>query len=102
MRSRLFALTEPERLEQLTTSTCLLDRIGGERVTDRVADTLGEKGRDPCCALYQTGWRRAGLGPHKMERMVEGLRGEPVGLDHDRDVGGLDRDLHVLEPTSSK
>ena len=39
------ALAQPERLEQLATGPRLLDRVGGERVADRVADALGEKGR---------------------------------------------------------
>ena len=43
----------------------------------------------------------AGGGPAsvtpEVERVVEGLGGEPVGRDHERHRGGLDRDLHVVE-----
>ena len=36
----VLALAQPERLEQLAAGARLLDRIGGERVADRVADAL--------------------------------------------------------------
>ena len=38
-----------------------------------------------------------GLGHPEVQRMVEGLRRQPVGLDHERHRRGLDRDLDVVE-----
>ena len=42
----VLALAQAERLEQLAAGACLLDRIGGERVADRVADALEQQRRD--------------------------------------------------------
>ena len=91
------ALPEAERLEQLAAGPGLLDRVGGQREADGVADALGQQGADAGGALDQPGRRRAGLGHAEVQRVVEGLRGQPVGRDHQRHRGGLDGDLHVGE-----
>ena len=97
MRSSALALAQAEGLEQLAPGPGLLDRVGGERVADGVADPLGQQGGDPGGALDQPGRRRAGLGHPEVERVVEGLRGQPVGLDHERHRRRLHRDLDVVE-----
>ena len=51
------ALAQAERLEQLAAGAGLLDRIGGERVADRVADALEQQRGDPGGGLDET--RRA-------------------------------------------
>ena len=91
------ALPEAQGLEQLPPGPRLFHRVGGERVADGVADALGQQRGDPGRPLQQPGRRRAGLGHPEVERVVEGLRRQPVGLDHQRHRGGLDRDLHVVE-----
>ena len=53
------ALAQAERLEQLAAGLRLLDRIGGERVADGVADALGEQRGDAGGGLHQPG-RAAG------------------------------------------
>ena len=79
------AFTEAERLEQLAAGTGLLDRVGGERVADGVADSLGQEGPDARRALDQPARRRSRLGHPEVQRVVEGLRGQAVGRDHQRD-----------------
>ena len=91
------ALPQPHGFEQLAPGPGLLDRVGGERVADGVADALGQQGGDAGRALDQPGGRRARLGHPEVQRMVEGLRRQPVGLDHERHRRRLDRDLHVVE-----
>ena len=91
------ALAQAERLEQLATRPRLLDRVGGEREADGVADALGQQRADARRALDQARRRRARLGDAEVQRVVEGLRSEPVRRDHERHRGGLDRDLHVVE-----
>ena len=78
------SLAQPEDLEQLTPGPGLFDRVGGERVADGVADALGEQGADAGRALDQTGRAAAGLGDAEVQRVVEGLRGQPVRRDHQR------------------
>ena len=91
------ALAQSERLQQLASGACLLHRVGGQRVADGVADALGEKGPDTSSALDEPRRRRPRLGDAEVERVIEGLRRQPVGLDHDWDGGGLDGDLHIVE-----
>ena len=45
----------------------------------------------------QPGRRRAGLGDAEVQRVVGRLGEQPVGLDHQRHVRRLHRDLHVVE-----
>ena len=91
------ALAQPERFEELATGPGLLHRVGGERVADGVADALGEEGADPGRRLDEPGRRRAGLGHPEVQRVVDGVGQEPVGVDHERHRRRLDRDLHVGE-----
>ena len=91
------ALAQPERLEELAAGAGLLDRVGGQREADGVADALGQQRADAGGALDQARRRRTGLGDAEVQRVVEGLRGEPVGGDHQRHRRRLHRDLHVGE-----
>ena len=91
------ALAQAHGLEQLAPGPGLLDGVGGERVPDGVADALGQQGGDAGRPLDETGRRRARLGHPEVQRVVEGLRRQPVGLDHERHRRRLDRDLHVVE-----
>ena len=97
MRSRPLRSRRPSASSSCRPARASSTGIGGERVADGVADALGQQGGDPGGALQQPGRRRAGLGHPEVQRMVEGLRGQPVGLDHQRDRRGLHRDLHVVE-----
>ena len=97
MRSRPLRSREPDRLEQLTPGLRLLDRIGGEREADGVADALGEERGDPGRRLHQTAGQRPGLGDAEVQREVDRLRQQPVGVDHGGDVRRLHRDLDVVE-----
>ena len=74
-----------------------MHRVGGERVADRVPNPLGEKRPDTGRPLDQPCRRGPRLGDAEVERVIECFRGEPVGLDHDRDGRRLDGDLHVVE-----
>ncbi len=52
------SLPQTQSLEKLAARPRLFDRVGGQRVPDRVSDPFGEKGRDPGGPLQQT--RRGG------------------------------------------
>ena len=91
------AFTQAERLEEGAGGLGFLDRVRGERVADRVADPLREERPESGGGLDDPGGGRAGLGDAEVQRMVDGLGEEPVGVDHDRHVGGLDGDLDVVE-----
>ena len=75
---------------------------GGEREADGVADPLGQQSLDARGALDQASRRRTRLGHPEVQRVVEGLRGQPVGSDHQGHRGCLHRDLDVLEPHLGK
>ena len=80
----------------------LFDRVGGEREADGVADALGQQRADAGGALDQAGRRRPGLGDAEVQRMVEGLRGQPVGRDHERHREALTEIFTSVKSTSSK
>ena len=84
MRSRPLRSRSPSASSSWRPALRLLDRVGGERVADGVADALGEQGGDPGGALDEPGRRRAGLGHPEVQRVVEGLGGQAVGGDHER------------------
>ena len=89
------ALAQAERLEDLPADLDLLDRVGGERDAERVADAVREQRADADGALDRARERRPRLGDAEVQR-VRNLRGEhPVGPDHRGHVRGLDRDLEV-------
>ena len=87
------ALPQAHRLEQHAAGLRLLDRIGRERVADRVADALREQRRDAGRGLHEPLRDRTGLGDAEVERMVGDVGQLAVGLDHHGDVRRLDRDL---------
>ena len=70
----VLALAQAERLEQLAPGPRLLDRVGGQRVADRVADALEQQRGDAGRRLDQPGGRRAGLGDPEVQRVVGDLR----------------------------
>jgi len=74
-----------------------LDRIGGQRVSDGVADPLSQQGADAGRGLDQSGGRGTGLGYAKVQRIVGHLGELPIGLDHERNAGRLDGDLDEVE-----
>ena len=80
----VLALAQTHGLEQLAAGPRLLDRVGGERVADGVADALGQQRGDAGGRLHHTGRRRAGFGHTEMQRMVGDLGQLPVRLDHQR------------------
>ncbi len=51
----------------------------------------------PGCRLQQTAGQRPGLGDPEVQREVDRLRQQAVGVDHGRDVRRLHRDLDVVE-----
>ncbi len=51
----------------------------------------------PAVPFSRPGRRRSGLGHPEVQGVVEGLRRQAVGVDHERDRGRLHRDLHVVE-----
>ena len=70
----VLALAQAERLEQLPAGPGLLDRVGGQRVADRVADALEQQRGDAGRGLDQPGRRRPGLGDAEVQRVVGDLR----------------------------
>ena len=80
----VLALAQAQRLEQLAPGPRLLDRVGGERVADGVADALGQQRGDAGGGLEQPGRRRPGLGDAEVQRVVGDLGELAVGLDHQR------------------
>ena len=93
----VLALAQAHGLEQLPAGLGLLDGVGGERVADGVADALGQQRGDAGGGLDEPTGRRAGLGDAEVERVVDLVGQQPVGLDHQRHRRRLDRDLDVLE-----
>ena len=91
------ALAQAERLEDLVGDLDLLDRVGGERDADRVADPVDEQRAHPDGALDRARERRARLGDAEVERVRHLLGEHPVGADHRRHVARLDGDLEVVE-----
>src|SRR5690606_1815666 len=63
----VLAFPQAERLEQHPRRPDLLHGIRGERVADRVADPLGEQGRNSRGGLDVTPRERTGLGDTEME-----------------------------------
>ena len=97
IRSTFLRSRSPSASSSWRPALRLLDRIGGERVADGVADALHEQRGDARGGLDQPRGRRSGLGDTEVQRVVGGLRELAVGLDHQRDAGGLDRDLDEVE-----
>ena len=91
------ALPQPEGLEKLAAGPGLLHRIGGQRVADGVADALGQQGADPGRRLDEPVRRRPRLGHAEVQRVVDRVGQQPVGVDHQRHRRRLHRDLHVGE-----
>src|SRR6266540_4753639 len=75
----------------------LLDRRGGQRHPDGVADALGEQGADADRGLDDAVLGGAGLGDAEVQRVVAALGEQPVGGDHGGGVLVLHRDLDVAE-----
>ena len=75
----------------------LLDRRGGQRDPDRVADALREQRAERDRRLDRALERRAGLGDAEVQRPVAALGEQLVGAHHDDRVVVLDRDLEVVE-----
>src|SRR4051812_3223258 len=94
------ALAQPERAQDLPRDLHLLDRVGGERDADRVADPVDEQRAHPDRALDRAGEGRPGLRDAEVERVRDALGEHPVGADHRRHVARLDADLEVavVEP----
>src|SRR5439155_23527990 len=91
------SLAKTERLQNLPGDFDLLDRVGGQRDPDRVADTVHEERTDSDRRLYGAGGRRTRLRAAQVERVRDALRQRPVRADHRRDGARLDRDLEVVE-----
>ena len=72
------ALAQAERLQDLPGDLDLLDRVGGERDPDRVADPVHEQAADADGALDRPRRRRARLGDAEVER-VRHLLGRASG-----------------------
>ncbi len=89
------ALAQAERLQDLEGDADLLDRVGGERDADRVADPVGEQCAQTDCALDRARARRPRLGHTEVQRIRHTSGQHPVGADHRRHVARLDRDLEV-------
>src|SRR3546814_15296015 len=97
MRRRPPRSTRTDTLCPYTTLFRSLHRVGGEAVADRVAAAAGGGRGPPRGGLGQPRRGRAGLGDAGVQRAVDGVGQEPVGLDHQRHRRRLDRDLHVVE-----
>ncbi len=97
MRSRPLRSRRPSASSSCAAGPGLLDRVGGERVADGVADALAQQRGQAGGGLDEPGRRRPGLGDPEVQRVVDGVGELAVGLDHDRHVRRLDRDLHVVE-----
>ena len=93
----VLALAQAQALEQGTPRASLFHRVGGEAVADGVADALGQQRGHAGGGLEQPGGRRPGLGDAEVQRVVHRVGQQAVGLDHERHVRRLDRDLHVVE-----
>ena len=90
-------LPKAERLQQLASGSCLLDRVRRQRVADRVADALGEQRRNTSGCLDKSARKRARLGHAEVQRIVDRVRKQSVRLDHQCRVRRFHGDLHVEE-----
>ncbi len=86
-----------ERFEDPDAGLDLLDRVGGQRHPDGVADALGEQRAEAHRGLDRAGLDRPGLGDAQVQRVVAGFGQQAVGLDHRPGVGVLDGDGDVGE-----
>ena len=89
------AVPQAQRPQDLPRDLDLLDRVGGQRDAERVADPVGQQRADPDGALDRAGERRPGLGDAEVQRVGHLLGQPPVGLDHHRHRRRLDRDLEL-------
>src|SRR5579872_5734 len=91
------ALAQPKRLEQIPTHRHFLDRVGGQRNADRVADALGEQDAEPDRALHRAGARGTGFGDPQVERIVDLVRHQAVGAHGVEHVVRFEGDDDVVE-----
>ncbi len=89
------AFAKAERLQDLVARANLLDRVGGQRDADRVADPVDEQCSHPDGALDRPRVGRAGLGDAEVQWVRNLCAEHPVSPDHRRHVARLDRDLEV-------
>ena len=66
------ALAQTQRLEELATGAGFLDRVGRQRIAQRVADAFGEQRRDTGCSLQESPRQRTRLGHPEVQRVLEG------------------------------
>src|SRR5690606_19764160 len=90
-------LPQAQVLEELAPGLRLLDRVRGERETDRVPDPFHQERADASHGLDDPARGRSRLGHTEVERVLDLLREQPIGGDHRRHVGVLHRDLDVGE-----
>ena len=93
----VLAFTQTKCFQQLTTSTSLFYRIGREAVTNGVANAFEQQRPNTCCRLQQTTRKWACLGYAEMQRVVGNFAELTISLDHQRDVGCLDRDFDEIK-----
>ena len=92
------ALAQLERLEDLPGHLDLLLRVeGGERDSDGVPHAVGQQRAEPDGRLERARPLRARLGDAEVQRVVDALGEQAVRGDRVGHVGGLDRDLEVVE-----
>src|SRR5205085_12387975 len=91
------AAAQVQRLQNFEAGLHLLDRIGGQRDADRVADAGPQQHAEPDRGFDRAAAQSAGLGDPQMERVVAGFRELLIGGDGEKHVGGFARDLELEE-----
>jgi hypothetical protein len=85
------AVAQAQRLQDVEADLDLLDRIGGQRDPDGVADAGPQHRADADRRLHRAGAQGAGLGDAQVQRAVDGLGQLLVGGHRHERVGRLHR-----------
>jgi hypothetical protein len=91
------AVAQAQRLEDIEADLDLLDRIGGQRHADGVADAGPQHRADADRRLDRAGAQGPGLGDAQVQRAVDALGQLVIGRHRHERVGRLHRDLELVE-----
>ena len=93
----IFALTQTERLKQLPACSRFFHWISSEAVPDRVANAFHQQCRNSGRRFNQSAWQRSRFGDAKVQRMIRYFAQLAISLDHERNIGSLDRDFDQIK-----
>ena len=89
--------TQLQAFQHIEADLDLLDRIGGQRDANRVADAVHQQHAEADGGLHCAGTQAAGFGDAQVQRLLDLLGQQPVSRYGHEHVAGLDADLEVGE-----